>query len=194
MKLIKYFSAFGLTVLILLAACNGGREEKLSKIKDLESRLLQDSLKAKDEVAAYNLQVAYTEFAEKYPTDSLAPEYLFKAANLSMSLNWGKSAMDILDKFTSIYPDHKRAAEAMFYKGFVYDNQLNDDAKAGEFYRAFLKKYPNHEFASSAEASIKNLGKTDEELIREFEKMNADTSKAIEETTANEVKESTDKK
>lgn len=194
MKLTTYFSVFGLSVLLILAACNGGREEKLNKIKDLESRLLQDSLKAKDEVAAYNLQVAYTEFAEKYPTDSLAPEYLFKAANLSMSLNWGKSAMDILDKFTSVYPDHKRAAEALFYKGFVYDNQLNDDALAGNYYREFLKKYPNHEFAASAEASIKNLGKSDEELIREFETMNADTSKTTEETTSNEDKKQSDKK
>lgn len=176
MTLAQFIKGITFSSLLIVAACGNGREERLAKIKDLETRLLQDSLKAKDEVAAYNLQVAYTDFAEVYPKDSLAPEYLFKAANLSMSLNWGKSAIDILDKFINIYPEHKHAAEALFYKGFVYDNQLNDDAKAGEFYREFLKKYPTHEFAASADASIRNLGKTDEELIREFEKMNADTA------------------
>ena len=187
MKLAQLITGITFSGLLIIAACSGGRDEKLTKIKDLETRLLQDSLKAKDEVAAYNLQVAYTDFAERFPQDSLAPEYLFKAANLSMSLNWGKSAIDILEKFLSIYPDHKRASEALFYKGFVYDNQLNDDAKAGECYREFLKKYPTHEFASSADASIKNLGKTDEELIREFEKMNADTAATASATPAFEA-------
>lgn len=186
MKLFKLFTVLSFSALILITACGGGRDEKLAKIKDLETRLMQDSLKPKDEVAAYNLQVAYTEFAELYPKDSLAPVYLYKAANLSMNLNWGKSAIDILEKFLTLYPDHKLASDALFFKGFVFDNQLNDDAKAGECYREFLKKYPTHAFASSAEASIHNLGKTDEELIREFEKMNSDTSKqaATTETTA----------
>jgi hypothetical protein len=39
-----------------------------------------------------------------------------------------------------------------------------------------LKKYPAHVFAKDAEASIKNLGKTDEELMREFEKLNNDST------------------
>ena len=95
-----------------------------------------------------------------------------------MSMNWGKSSVDIINKFTEMYPDDKRIPEALFYKAFIYDNQLNDDAKAGECYRNFIKKFPSHAFASSAEASIKNLGKTDEELIREFERMNSDTTKA----------------
>jgi hypothetical protein len=41
---------------------------------------------------------------------------------------------------------------------------------------SFLKKYPKHPYCKDAEMSIKNLGKTDEELIREFEKMNADST------------------
>lgn len=164
-------------VLILLTSCSDVRKEKLDKITSLESKLKQDSLKVRDEVAAYNLQLAYTDFAANFPKDTLAPSYLFKAANLTMNMNWGKSSVDIINKFTETYPEDKRVPEALFYKAFIYDNQLNDDAKAGECYRIFLKRFPTHAFASSADASIKNLGKTDEELIREFERMNADTSK-----------------
>lgn len=167
--MLNKISSFLVVLLLVFAACGGGRDEKIAKIKELESRLLKDSTSAKDEVAAYNLQVAYTEFSEKFPEDAEAPEYLFKAANLSIGLGWGESAINILNKFIDIYPKHTKTPEALFYKAFVYDNQLNDDVKAGEMYREYLEKYPNHEYAASAEASIKNLGKTDEELVREFE-------------------------
>lgn len=158
---------------IMFASCGASRDEKIASIKELETRLLKDSVSAKDEVAAYNLQVVYTDFSDDFPTDPEAPEYLFKAANLSINLGWGQSAIDILNKFISTYPDHAKTPEAYFYKGYVYDNQLNDDVKAGEVYQAYIEKYPNHDFAAAAEASIKNLGKTDEELIKEFEMKNA---------------------
>ena len=178
MKLAHIVPIFLFFGLILLTSCSDPRKEKLDKITSLETKLKQDSLKVRDEVAAYNLQLAYTDFASSFPKDTLAPAYLFKAANLSMSMNWGKSSVEIINKFTEAYPEDKRIPEALFYKAFIYDNQLNDDAKAGECYRNFIKRFPNHAFASSAEASIKNLGKTDEELIREFERMNSDTTKA----------------
>jgi len=170
---------------VLLVGCGDNRDESIKKIKDLETKLMKDSTKARDEVSAYNLQVAYSQFQEKFPEDPEAPEYLFKAADLSISLSWGESAIAILDKFLEVYPNHKRASEALFYKGYVYDNQINDDVKAGEFYRAFLQKYPQNAFAPSVEASIKNLGKSDEELIKEFEKMNVDTAK--KDTTSKSV-------
>jgi outer membrane protein assembly factor BamD (BamD/ComL family) len=177
--MIKKLTGFFLIVLLAFTACSGGRDKKIAEIKDLENRLLKDSTSAKDEVAAYNLQVAYTDFSEKYPQDAEAPEYLFKAANLSIGLGWGESAINILTKFIDTYPQHARTPEALFYKAFVYDNQLNDDVKAGEAYRLYLEKYPKHEYASSAEASIKNLGKSDEDLVREFEaKLNADTTQS----------------
>ena len=37
-------------------------------------------------------------------------------------------------------------------------------------YQKFLAKFPEHELASSAEASIQNIDKTPEELIEEFKK------------------------
>ncbi len=178
--MLKKLSGFFVVILLVFTACSGGRDKKITEIKDLESRLLKDSTSAKDEVAAYNLQVAYTDFSDKYPEDAEAPEYLFKAANLSIGLGWGESAINILNKFIDVYPQHANTPEAVFYKAFVYDNQLNDDVKAGEVYREYLEKYPNHEYAASADASIKNLGKSDEDLVREFEaKLNADSTQSV---------------
>jgi outer membrane protein assembly factor BamD (BamD/ComL family) len=176
MKL-KLYPIISICLAMSLFSCSPNREETIKKIKELESKLMKDSTMAKDEVSAYNLQVAYSDFQERFPEDPEAPEYLFKAANLSINLSWGESAILLLDKLLTDYPNNKHAAEALFYKGYVYDNQINDDVKAGQFYRDFLKKYPNNAFSPSVEASIKNLGKSDEELIKEFEKLNRDTAK-----------------
>lgn len=54
--------------------------------------------------------------------------------------------------------------------GFVYENDLNDLENAKQTYEAFLQKYPNDpDFADDAQMALKNLGKSPEELIKEFE-------------------------
>lgn len=162
--------------ILAIAACGSNKEEALGKIKELEAKLLDANGNPKDEVSAYNLQVAYDDFSERFSDDPQASEFLFKAATISINLNWGESAVKILDKFMVKYPNSPRAPEALFFLGYVHDNLVNDDVKAGEYYNQYLKKYPGHTFAKDAEASIRNLGKTDEELMREFERMNADST------------------
>jgi outer membrane protein assembly factor BamD (BamD/ComL family) len=168
---------------MFVISCGNNKDEAVKKITELEKKLLDPNGNPINEVSAYNLQVEYDDFAMKFAEEPEAPEYLFKAANISINLGWGESAVKILNKFLEKFPEHTRAPEAMFFLGFVYDNQINDDAKAGDYYQQFLKKYPSHTFAKDAEASIKNLGKTDEELMREFEKMNGDTT-AVKDTAA----------
>ena len=51
----------------------------------------------------------------------------------------------------------------------MYENNLGDLNAAKSIYEQFLEKYPDDEFADDAAVSIKNLGKTPEELIKEFE-------------------------
>ena len=56
-------------------------------------------------------------------------------------------------------------------QGFVAETGLNDDELAKKKYTAFIEKYPMHDLAPSAQATLEqlNLGLTDEELIRMFE-------------------------
>ncbi len=161
-----------------LVACDDSKSKSLEKIENLEKQLLDANGNPKDEVSAYNLQVEYDDYASRFPDDPKSPEFLYKTATISINLNWGESAVKVLDKFLKMYPSDKRAPEVLFFLGFVYDNQLNDDNKAGTFYNEFLKKYPQHVLAKDVEASIRNLGKSDEELIREFERMNRDSNSA----------------
>jgi hypothetical protein len=43
---------------------------------------------------------------------------------------------------------------------------------ASRYYRLFLKKYPNHPLAKDAKISLDNIGKTPEDLVKEFELKN----------------------
>ena len=54
-------------------------------------------------------------------------------------------------------------------KGYVYENEIGDLNAAKKIYEDFIAKYPDDEFADDAAVSIKNLGKSPEELIKEFE-------------------------
>jgi TolA-binding protein len=179
MKRFNYFIGI-FCLVITISSCGNKREAELLKIKELETKLFADSTNVKDEVSAYNLQVAYTHFAEEFPSDPEAPEYLFKAADLGLGMAWSKSTIDFLDKIIREYPDYPKVPDAVFIKAFVYDHQLNDDVKAGEIYKEFIAKYPDHVFAKDAQASLNNLGKSDEDVIREFEAMNADTTASIQ--------------
>ena len=60
----------------------------------------------------------------------------------------------------------------MFLQGFIYETQLNDTSKARVIYEQVIQKYPNTQFAIDSKASIDNLGKTPEQLIKEFEAKN----------------------
>ncbi len=179
----KFTIGFLFVLSMFVISCGGSKDEAVQKITELEKKLLDQNGNPINEVSAYNLQVEYDDFAMNFSEEPEAPEYLFKAANISINLGWGESAVKILEKFLEKFPENAKAPEALFFLGFVYDNQINDDAKAGDYYKQFLKKYPAHTFAKDAEASIKNLGKTDEELMREFEKINGDSS-SIKDTAA----------
>ena len=75
------------------------------------------------------------------------------------------------------YPNFDKAPYCLFLQGFIYESQLNDTAKARQVYQQVIEKYPNERIAEDAKASIDNMGKTPEELIREFEKKNQEGNK-----------------
>lgn len=170
------FSILMISLSIFVISCKPSKEKELQKIKEMEDRLLGDNENSIDGVSAYNLQTAYTGFYEDFPDAPETPELLFKAADMCVNLKWSKQAVDYLNIITSQYPDYEKTPDALFLLAFVHDHLVDDDAKAGEYYRAYIEQYPDHIFVKDAEASIRNLGKTDEEIMKEFELKNANVA------------------
>jgi TolA-binding protein len=124
---------------------------------------------------ATELMELYIEKANSNPESEMAPDYLFKAAELAMNLGISQQALNLYNNVIYTYPDYEKAPECLFLLAFIYENTLQNYGKAKELYEMFLVKYPDHDFADDAQFSLQYLGKSPEELMREFEEKNAET-------------------
>ena len=171
-----------LSVLVVaLAACNSPQAEKqqtkkkeiskaelLTNIQQEEKALFGDDAAKIDRRRALKLVDDYQQFAGRFPNDTAAPGYLFKASDISMNMGKPGQTVAIFEKLIKQYPDYNKIETCYFLRAFVYDDQLKDYKKARQYYQEFLKKYPDSDFADDAAMLLKNMGKTPEELIKEF--------------------------
>lgn len=170
MKKYLIIASFG----FLFSCGNSGDPDQMSKsdrlevIRELEDKSYQDIEKF-DTTMALSLVNNYAKFADENPEDELTPNFLFKAGDLSMALHKPSLAISYFDRIISNYADYEKLPYCMFLKGFIYEDQIGDLKKAKANYEEFIERFPDHDMTEAARFSIKNLGKSPEELIREFE-------------------------
>jgi TolA-binding protein len=162
---------YSLVFLSVMAACKSEKQKKNEMIQANEKTLFNDTTKMLNHNLALSQVDLYKEYAEKYPEDTLAPVYLFRAADLAHGMRRNKEAMDMYRDFLVRYPNHPKAAASLFLIAFVYDNDFHQTDSAKIKYREFLQKHPEHNLAPSAKAALDQLemGLTDEQLIKMFE-------------------------
>lgn len=109
--------------------------------------------------------------ATRFPQDSLAPMYLFRAAELRHATGKWEEAISLWGKVDNKFKSYQRSPEALFMQGFVAENELHDRKQAVQFYQVFIEKYPQHPLSKDASVLIDNLksGISDQELIEQFE-------------------------
>ena len=173
MKKSIYLILFGLAGLI--SACGPSKEKQEIRIVSMEERLFT-SENGFTRAGADSLIQMYRDFAASYPNDSLTPVYLFKAASMTMNLQDGPGSIALFDQIRESYPDFEKAPLCLFFIGYVQENVMGDIDKAREIYQLFIESYPDHDFVDDAQASIENLGKTPEQMIREFEARQRDSA------------------
>jgi tetratricopeptide (TPR) repeat protein len=160
-----------LTVSAVAIQCS---KDPKAKILDLEKKMASEdfTLDEKGMQVAHELVAAYLDFAGKFKESPEAPDFLYRAADLSLNINKAKQSLDLYNQIIYQYPEYKKVPECLFLMGYIYENNFQELGKAKEIYEQFLAKYPNHDFADDARVSIENLGKSPEELIRMFEEKN----------------------
>lgn len=173
----RVFSIYMVAILFILASCDSSVKESEEKsledsIAEYEAELFKPNQTKLDKRKALDLVNLYVEYADQNPEDPESPEYLFKASDISMNLNRPQKTIELFDRILVSYPTYSKTPSALFLKAFVYEDQLQDYDAAREYYTLFMETYPDSEFADDAEISLKNLGKSPEELIREFEESN----------------------
>jgi outer membrane protein assembly factor BamD (BamD/ComL family) len=131
--------------------------------------LIQNDVNA--EIATKAIR-AFTDYAFYCESDSMSPIYLIKTAQIAMAVNNANQAKVVLDRCISNYPKFKNKPAAMFMLAQLYDEQhlLNNEQEAKKIYEALIYEYPKSDWATNAKAAVKLLGKSDEQIIKEFSK------------------------
>ena len=167
--------ALFIIVLAAFASCGSSEEKSLEEVRKVESVLFGTDKNFKfDANVAREVINLYDNFVRKHPKSKEAPEMLLKSADLHRSMKNYNIAISVYEKIESDYPEFEKLAQVVFLQGFVFENELGKLDKAKERYEYFLKKYPDHELAKDVTFSLQHLGKSPEDIIREFEQKSAD--------------------
>lgn len=117
---------------------------------------------------------AFSDFSSYCSNDTLAPVFLIKAAQVAQSINNLPQAQVSLEKCIKDFPNFRDRGAAMFLLAQLYDDPhyLNNDDRAFEIYSQIISLYPNTVWAANASAARDLSTKSDEQIIKEFEKKN----------------------
>ncbi|MBL4754377.1 MAG: tetratricopeptide repeat protein [Flavobacteriales bacterium] len=159
-------------LLTSMIACSTQRES-IEKIEKLEIELYSNSKTMFNPQTAENLVSEYEAFITAHPKDSLAAPYLFKGAEVSMGMGSSYKAIELYKRVYTEYPDYVKAPTSLFLIGFVNETQLKNLSEAQKYYRKFIAEFPAHTLIKDAKFSLSHLGKSDEDIIKEFEAKNA---------------------
>lgn len=148
---------------LLLASCGHNREKELKAIEEHEQQLSSFDIISEDSYTDEMLGL-YRAFAADFPNDSLAPVFLMRAADLSISLGRTDDAVALLDSVIGFYPGFEDVGGCWFLKGYAYENAEQYDS-AREAYTYFVDNYPEHSLASDTRRMIDYLGMSPEEML-----------------------------
>ena len=148
-------------------AC-GGKQLTQADLKEAEKTLFNADQSLNVDVAP---QVAekYCQFVKQHPKDSTAAEWLYHALEINVLLKNAEKSEALCDQLLKDYPQSGWVPMSLFLMGsYVYDEQLNDTARAHVAYQKLIDNYPNSELVDDAQKSIEYLGMTPEEIMSLF--------------------------
>lgn len=174
--------ALTLSSIALLCACGGDKpadaatSDASGKAAMMQARI--DSMRHEmEDDTIYNARGAqelldvYKAYAQAFPQDSLAPEYLFRAAGLALPLGRADESVVLYDRVIKDYPQWPKLVDTYYLKAMTVE-ELGKKADAKLAYEEVIKRYPDHQFAKDAAQMIDNMQYTPEELIEKWRMQN----------------------
>lgn len=144
----------------------------LGKVIEKKEFELKDKTVPNKSQLRVDLVSFYASYHTLFPNDERTPDMLFKAGNESVNVEDYKSALTYYQVIVEDYPSFVKRPEAIYLQGFIYSAYTNQLGLAKTKFEYLIKKYPHHVFSEQAKLSVAQMGMSDEELIRQFEKQN----------------------
>ena len=166
-------------LMITFVSCNESKvvetpETLGAKIDNLQAELFSDNTKAIDIVKADSMIDMYLQYAETFPEDSSAVEFLFKAAEVQMGIEKNMECISTLSQIQNKYPEANILPMVLHFKAFVYDDKLKDYDKARASLDELIERYPNDNLVPNAKAYREMIGKDPNEMFRKVDSLNAE--------------------
>lgn len=181
----------GFTAMCLVfVACNSNSDKKqinetnsndsLNALITNDCKVLYTRAKASDDILMRAVTIdkgiaakAISDFnlyATTCKDDSLSPIFFIKAGQVAQAIGSFTQAQAMFSKCINQYPHFKNKGAALFLSAQLYDDSkmLNNETEAKKLYEQIIFEFPKSPFANDATACIKNLGKTDEEIMQGF--------------------------
>lgn len=145
-------------------------ETLLIEIDALEAKLRKAKLVTDEMPAAQELVKKSQSYSELHPQGQKTAAVLFNAADVARGIGEYGKAIQLWGKVWRNYPDFDKAPDAVFMQAFTYENNLKDIQNAKRYYLQFIEKYPKNPLREQVIIALKNLGRSPEDLIKEFQK------------------------
>jgi TolA-binding protein len=172
--MMKYAVLFSF-LLFMLSSCTRPQVALQDEIEVLEQTLRNDSSPLPDRAKAEELMGLYLKYANDYKDDTLSPAYLLKTGELCVAIGQYDEALKHLAGVMR-YKQSVHTAQALFLQGFVCENYLRQMDDARSHYERFVRDYPNHPLAADVKVLIAQLGMSPEDLVRQFEQQQTDST------------------
>lgn len=174
----KQFFYFAIGLLLFTSCAQKKADEQsalTARIDSLENILLTDSLNLSDEPASEVVK-AYLKYADTYPKDSIAVDYLFKAADVMRGMYRHQDAVQVLELVVRRYPKSDKAPAALFYAGFILHADTEQNTLAAPYFQRLIDDFPAHPLTNDARNLMPLLNMSEEQLLDFLEQRNPDTS------------------
>ena len=153
-----------LAVTLLSAACKTGdpREKLLQEITQTEREIFSKNLDVTLEKKQHLMDL-YLSFTEQFPQDSLAPDFLFRCADMAAYSQQEQYSITLYQRIYDEYPDHPLRSIALLNQALMYDN-MGDADHAKPLYEQFLVMFPDDPYFEDVQQLLEMVGKSPEEL------------------------------
>lgn len=142
-------------------------DELLTEINTLETEI--NASETPDEDKLRTAVTKFQDFANTFPEDPKAPEFLLKASDFSNALKLPEKSVKILDRLIAEYPEYEKMEDIYYVRAVYLDFDLRDTTRAKDAYQEFIDKYPESgQRVLDAQTRIDNIAFSIEELAEKF--------------------------
>jgi tetratricopeptide (TPR) repeat protein len=171
-----------LSIVVIAISCQpkvSPKEQLLSRIDTLEFQINGSEVELLDDRKPNEVVSLYKNFAQEYPNDTLAPIFLFKAAEVEVGLGKSLQAIHSLDSLIIKYPSAENTPSALQFKAFIWDTRLGNINKAAEALDYLIENYPESDLIKNSKEYKATLGKSPEEIILEMQNKSKEQQDSI---------------